>query len=79
MDAKVVSGLAKVPGEPLAAKVTFDGDAFEALQRLQGKMGLESPEDVVVKAVEILLAAEDKEILVRSGTRSEVLQVWRRL
>lgn len=73
-----VSKIGKVEGTPETETVTFSGDALGVLDLLKDRLsGVNSRKAVVVRAVEIVYSAVDKQILLRSPDGStSVLPVW---
>jgi CO dehydrogenase/acetyl-CoA synthase delta subunit len=59
--------------------VTFGAEAVWVLKMLQGRMvDVSSPQDVVVKAIEVLYAAVGKEIVLHGpGDSKKRVRVWR--
>jgi len=59
--------------------VAFQGQALQALRDLQTRLsGVSNEQDVVLRGVQLLLSAVDKEVLLRQGDRTEVIRLWKR-
>ena len=58
--------------------VRFHGNAAQTLERLKLSMGLPSREKVVVQAVELLISAQGKDVVLRDRHGyEEVFDLWK--
>jgi hypothetical protein len=52
-------------GKPLQVSLTFSGDAGTSMRRLMANLGVDSPNEVAIRAIALLLSAQGKEVLLR--------------
>lgn len=64
--------------ESLGVTVRFEGDAYDTLTRLKNELGVSDEEAVVRKAVALLITAQGKEVLLRSGGQTQSVRLWAR-
>jgi hypothetical protein len=72
-----ITRLAPLSGQEDSVEVVFQGEALQTLRELQRRMGVENEQAVVLQGVSLLLSAVDKEVLLRDGSRTEVIRLWR--
>ena len=72
-----VTRITPLQSTPDQVTVTFSGDeALQVLRDLQRRLAAESPEEVVLRGVQLLVSAVDKEVLLRRGNHTEVVRLW---
>lgn len=49
------------------ASLTFSGEAGEVIRELMSRLGVDSPNDVVLRAITLLVSAQGKEVLLRDA------------
>lgn len=64
--------------ESLGVTVRFEGDAYDTLTKLKQDLGVSDEEAVVRKAVALLVTAQGKEVLLRSGGQTQSVRLWAR-
>jgi hypothetical protein len=57
-------------------QVGLEGQALQAVRDLQERLGVEDEEAVVQRGIELLLSAVGKDVLLRDGSRTEVVRLW---
>jgi hypothetical protein len=72
-----VTSISQLQRQPDAVEVVFQDDALEVLRELQGELGVADPQAVVLKAVQLLYSAVDHEVLLRKGTTTEIVKLWK--
>lgn len=76
MSDKNVTSIEPLATDPEHVTVVFSGSALETLSDLQRRLGVGNREEVVLKGVQLLASARDKEVLLRQGTTTEVVALW---
>ncbi len=73
-----VTNITPLLGAPDEISVTFQGDALDVLRDLRRRLEVESEQEVVLRAVQLLVSSVGADIVLRRGNDSEVIRLWRK-